>query len=1113
MSGVSLRSTDHKPVENGSPITAVPNVGAEEKKFVPLSFSQQQMWYVCQFQSGTIAYNQPVSWRLSGCPDVKALEQSLNAILQRHEALRTTFPWVEGTPVQCIHRHLPLTLKVVDLRTFPEAEREAQAQKIILEEARHAFDLATELLLRGLLLQTGDEDYVFIVVVHHIVCDGWSMGILIRELAHFYRHFAVGAALPLTDLPLQYSDFSAWQREYLQEEKLETQLAYWKERLGTAAAADLPSDRTRPPVPTFRGASQAFALPKELTSAFKALCAEHGVFLFMGLLAVLQLLVHRYTGEPDIVIGAPIAARKRAKLQGSIGLFLNLIALRTDFSGDPTFRELLKQVCGVVMGAYQHQDLPFERMVEELRPVRVPGRSPLFQVTLDQVDPKWIALDLEGIRSNWFPVDNQTSKFDLTLAWFDSPDGLRGWLEYNTDIFDAATVTRMQGHYQTLVESVIADPDKRVSQILLLTQPERRQLLVDWNETQADYLADACIDDLFELQVRNTPHAIAVETEDSRITYLELNRRANQLAHFLARLGAGPESLIGVCLDRSFDLMVALLGILKAGAAYVPLDPAYPRQRLAFMLKDAGLNILLTQERWAEILPKGEATVVCLDHEQEHLAQESEQNPRIQRSPDSLAYVIYTSGSTGQPKGVLGLHRGAVNRFAWMWKKYPFESGEVACAKTSLNFVDSVWELFGPLLAGIVTVMIPDEVAKSPHALISALAKHRVTRVVLVPSLLSPMLDAEPEIANRLPHLKYWISSGEAISRDLIHRFREIAPDRVLLNLYGSSEVSADVTCYDTREMHLDDPVLIGRPIANTHTYVLDKNLQPLPIGVPGQLCVSGSGLARGYLNRPDQTAEKFISHPLSDDRKSRMYLTGDLARYQADGNIELLGRIDNDNQVKIRGFRIEPGEIESALRQHPSVSQAMVALKDGPAGESRLVAYVVHNASAPDPDLVPSLRQHLRERVPEYMVPAAFQVLPALPLLPNGKIDRHALPDLPHTEFPNNHAEPCTATEAQVQRVWLEVLQIDSVGTHDNFFDVGGHSLLLAAVQTKLASAFNREIASVDLYQYPTISALAKRLDESNAEQRPLQQVAERAQRQKEVLIRRRAVMATRPK
>jgi amino acid adenylation domain-containing protein len=559
--------------------------------------------------------------------------------------------------------------------------------------------------------------------------------------------------------------------------------------------------------------------------------------------------------------------------------------------------------------------------------------------------------------------------------------------------------------------------------------------------------------------------------------------------------------------------MVALLGILKTGAAYLPLDPSYPQQRLGFMLKDAGVQTLVTDGRWAEALPTDELTVVHLGQEKERLALESSQNLCVPMSPDNVAYVIYTSGSTGQPKGVLGLHLGAVNRFAWMWNAYPSESGEVACAKTALNFVDSVWELFGPLLAGIPTLMISDEVVKSPQKLIATLAKHRVTRLVLVPSLLRALLEREPEIASRLPALKYWICSGEAIGSDLVRSFCEVAPGRILLNLYGSSEVSADVTCCDIRELGTDESISIGRPIANTQTYIVDKNLQPMPVGVVGQLCVGGEGLARGYLNRPLQSVSKFVNNPFSKDPKARMYLTGDLARYRPDGKIQLMGRIDGDHQVKIRGFRIEPGEIESLLQEHPSVTQAVVISRNGPAGEPCLGAYILQKESADIADLVAHLRSYLRERLPEYMIPAMFQVLPAFPLLPNGKVDRDLLTKLHPTEVRVHKAETFTTTEARIHQIWQEVLLVDQISTDDNFFDAGGHSLLLAAVQTRLESAFHREIASVDLYRYPTIRALAKRLDDSNVEQRSLQTVWDRARMQKDSLVRRRAIAAARPK
>lgn len=1112
MSGAPPRADLTPRVDESLP-EAHPRGEVGEKKFVPLSFSQQQLWYVCQFQSGAIAYNQPVAWRLTGPLDVAALEKSLNAIIRRHEAIRTTFPLMDGSPVQCVHADMPLSLRLVDLRDMLDADREARVEELILEEARYPFDLAKELLIRAALLRTTDQAYLFIITVHHIVCDGWSMGILIEELTQFYRAFSCGTP-SLQALPFQYPDFSAWQREELRGEKLDRQVTYWKEQLTGAPVLDLPTDRPRPPMRTFRGASRPLKFPAVLTAAFKSMTAREEVFLFMGLLAALQILLHRYTDQTDIVIGAPVACRKRAKHQRSIGLFLNLVALRCDLSGDPTFRELLKRVRDVVMGAYQHQDLPFERVVEDVRPVRDPGRSPLFQVMLDQVDPRWIALDLAGVGAEWFAVDNQTSKFEVTLAWSDSPEGLRGWLEYNTDLFDADTIERMLRHYQTILESVAADPDQRISRIPFLTQPERQQLLTQWNATEADYPHESCIHHLFELQAARNPQAIVVQNEGAQLTSGELNGKANQLAHHLASLGVTRGSLVGVCFDRSCDLMVALLGVLKTGAAYVPLDPTYPQQRLAFMVQDSGIEILLTQERWADVLTKDVPTTIFLDREWDVINRESAENLGRDTSPDDPAYVIYTSGSTGKPKGVVGLHRGAVNRFAWMWQAYPFEPDEVACAKTSLSFVDSVWETFGALLAGIPTVLISEEVAKNPANLVATLDRHCVTRIVLVPSLLRAMLEAEPDIRQRLRRLKYWISSGEALSADLVSRFRDSFPEAVLLNLYGSSEVSADVTCFDTHHMRPGDPVLAGRPIANTQIYILDQNLQPVPVGVPGHLCVSGHGLARGYLARPNETAERFVSNPFRTG--SCLYLTGDLARYRRDGNIEYLGRMDH--QVKIRGFRVELGEIELSLREHPSVDQAVVTARGDSQGECRLVAYVVQHPPCGDETQRPEtadrswakctqqLRLFLQQRLPDYMVPPEFVVLKSFPLTPSGKIDRRALPEpaVARPELASTYVEPQTPTEHVIRDIWREVLHVENVGMHDNFFDLGGHSLLLAAVHSKLVKAFNREIPNTDLYQYPTIGSLASHLNDEGVEQRPLSPLQERARKRKNAMLQR---------
>ena len=1133
MNSGSLRSPDLASERDTLQQAASLEVATE--KFVPLSFSQQQLWYVCQFQSGTIAYNQPVAWRLRGKVNARALEESLNAIILRHEALRTTFPCVEGKPVQCIHRELLLKLQVVDLRKVPESAREAQAHKLATQEAHYRFDLASELLLRATLLRTGDEDYVLVLLVHHIVCDGWSMGILINELAQLYREFSAGRQSTLPIPGAQYSDFTLWQREYMQGENRERQIAYWKKQLDGARSPELPSARPRPAVPSFRGACEFFAFPKSLTEAFKALCAREGVFLFMGLLAIFQTLLHRYTGHDDVVIGSPIAGRKRSRFHGTIGLLLNVVALRTSFSGDPTFRHLLKRARDVVMQGYQHQDLPFEQVVEEVRPNRQPGQNPLFQMLLDQVDARWIAFDLPEIKSEWFPVDHQTAKFDLTFAWFDSQDGLKGWLEYSTDLFEADMIARMLGHFQTLIESAVANPDQPVSRLTLLTAQDRRQLLVEWNETKADYPRDACIHDLFEAQALGTPGAIAVRTDDQHFTFEELNRRANQLSHYLIKLDAGRQMAVGVSLDRNCDLMVALLAVLKTGAAYVPLDPSYPEPRLSFMVKDAGLKTVLTEEQSSGRFASCETRTICLDRDWPEISASEESNPRVPMSGGGVAYVIYTSGSTGRPKGVLGLHRGAVNRFAWMWNKYPFADAEVACAKTAVSFVDSVWELFGPLLAGVPVVMLPHETTRDPSNLIAALARNRVTRLVLVPSLLRAMLEAEPDLQNRLPLLKYWVCSGEALTTDLVNRFRKSVPEGALINLYGSSEVSADVTCYDTREMPPDGPVLIGRPIANTHAYILDATLQSVPIGISGELYVSGDGLALGYLNNPEQTAAKFIPNPFGTNGQARLYRTGDLARYRPDGNIELLGRVDN--QVKIRGVRIEPEEIESVLQQHASVAQAVVVAKTEASSDSRLIAYIVPNrsdqisASRSDQNvatdlnqvckadaaltLAPRLRRYLQERLPDYLVPAAFVTLDALPLMPNGKVDRKALP-MPQTDRPNlaqEYVEPRTVTEQKIREAWKEVLQVDRIGTHDNFFDLGGHSLLLVTVQNKLAKAFNRDILSVDLYRYPTIRSLAEHLDGRTPEPRALDHARERGLLRKESLQHRRAILAARLK
>jgi amino acid adenylation domain-containing protein len=907
---------------------------------VELSYLHEPLWFLSRLESASVAYNVPVAWKLSGPLQVAALERSLEQIVRRHECLRTNFPLIDGKPAQCVSPTSPFALEVVDLTGAPESRREQEARRLIGEEIRRPFDLDSGPLFRAFLVRQTAEQHILLLHLHHIITDGVSVGTLVSELGALYRSFSIGMPHTLAPLPITYRDFTVWERQWLHGEMLERHLAYWQRQLEGVSVLELPADRARPPVQSFQGGTHYYKLRRPLTDALVALSRREGVTLFMTISAAFQALLHRYTEQDDIVVGFPIANRNRAELYPLLGHFVNTLPLRTDFSADPSFRELLKRVREATLWAYIHRDLPFGKLVEKLAPERNPGSNPFFQVMIDQAQSSWLKLELAGLNSEYLAVENGTSKFDLSLHCLTDAEQLSGWFEYSTDLFDRVTIERMAAHFELLLEGIVANPDQRVSTFPLLASAERRTLALDWQSTDADYPRKACIHHLFERQVERTPDAVAVETTDQQLTYSELNRKANQLAHYLAKLGVRRETLVGVCVSRSCEMVVSLLGILKAGAAYVPLDPAYPRERLAFMLKDAGIQVLLTQEPLAGTLPQHSATVVCLDRQQELIDKESEHNPAAEITPENLAYVIYTSGSTGQPKGVQALHRGAVNRFAWMWSEYPFEAQEVACVKTSLNFVDSVWEIFGPLLAGIRIVLIPDEKVKDPQRLIDALAAYQVTRFISVPSLLRVVLGAESDLQARLPHLKYWTTSGEALSIDLVRQFKQRLPQCLLINLYGSSEVAGDVTCCDSRDDAFSDRVLIGRPIANAKVYILDPNLDPAPIGLPGELYVGGAGLARGYLNRPEETAQRFIPNPFSGEEKDRLYRSGDRGRFRPDGSIEFLGRMDQ--QIKIRGFRVEPGEVESLLARHPGVKEAAVIARESSSGDPQLLAYIV---------------------------------------------------------------------------------------------------------------------------------------------------------------------------
>jgi amino acid adenylation domain-containing protein len=1055
----------------GGPAQAHELIGpaaAEER--AALSFAQQRLWFLDQWQPGTGVYNIAAAMRLSGPLDGAALERSLREIVRRHEVLRTTFPSARGQPAQVIAQDLPLRLPLTDLGGLPEGEREAEARRLAAEVARAPFDLACGPLLRVKLVRLGDEEHLFLVAMHHIVSDGWSIGVLNREVAALYGAYAAGGESPLPELPLQYADYAAWQRRRLQGAALQEQLDYWRGRLaGAPAALDLPTDRPRPAAPSYRGATLRFELPGSFAEAARALARREGCTLYMVLLAAFQALLHRYSGQDDFCVGTPIAGRGRPEAEGLVGCFVNTLVLRGDLSGDPSFAELLGRAREACLGAYAHQDVPFERLVEELQPKRDRSRSPLFQVMFALQNAPQQALELAGLRLAPWDIDTATSKFDLTLRLAEWEGGLRGELEYSTELYEPGTAERLVGHYRALLEGATADPGRRVSELPLPTRPELDQLSA-WNDTRVDYPREHLLHRLVQEQTRCSPEATAVTCEGRSLTYRQLERRAALLAGRLAALGVGPDARVGVCMERSCELAVALLGVLQAGGAYVPLDPDYPAERLAFMLADAAPAVLLTQPRLAGRLPQHAAEVLCLDLGWGAGA-DAAAPPEPAVTPESLAYVIYTSGSTGRPKGAMNTHRGICNRLLWMQQQYRLGPADCVLQKTPFSFDVSVWEFFWPLLAGARLVLARPGGHKDPAYLAGLIHDERVTVCHFVPSMLRAFL-LEPGLERRCAGLRDVMCSGEALPYELQARFFARLGCR-LHNLYGPTEAAVDVTYWECRRGDPRRLVPIGRPVANTQMYVLDRHDRPLPVGVPGELYIGGVQLARGYLNRPGLTAERFITHP----ELGRLYRTGDVGCWLADGALEYLGR--TDHQVKLRGCRIELGEVEAALAQHPGVREAVAAAREDAPGDQRLVAYLVPGAAAGVS--AEELRAFLRGKLPEQAVPSAFVVLDSLPLSPNGKVDRKALPapERARPELEEAYVAPQGPVEEEVARVWAEVLGVERVGAQDNFFVLGGHSLLATQVLSHLRQAFPVNIPLHRLFEEPTVANLARAITE----------------------------------
>ncbi|HEY0737077.1 MAG TPA: amino acid adenylation domain-containing protein, partial [Herpetosiphonaceae bacterium] len=1062
-----------------------------------------------QWDPGNTVYNVPFATRITGPLRVAAFERSLNEIIRRHEALRTTFVAIDGHPRQIVAPTLTISLPLIDLRDCSPADQTAEVQRRIAESAQHRFDLARGPLLRADLLRLHPEgtrqEYVFLLNVHHIVFDAWSVGLFLRELTVLYDAVVTDRPLPLPALAIQYPDFAIWQRQWLQGAVLDEQFTYWKHQLrGHLPVIELPSDHLRPHMLTYQGALDYHLIPATVAQQVQALSQAEGSTLFMTLFAAFQILLYRYTGEADITTGSPIANRDFIDIEPLMGFFLNTLLLRTNLAGNPTFRAFLRQVRETTLEAYAHQNVPFEQLVEELRPPRDTSHAPLFQMLFILQNAPVPAHGQRDLTVEYLRVDNGTSKHDLTLSLTEMPEGLRAVAEYMTDLFEPTTIKRLLGHYEQLLESIVADPDCPVSALQMLTKAERRRLVVDWNATQVD-LPELCLHNLFEAQVARTPDATAVVCEEQTLTYQQLNQQANRLAHSLIQRGVGPDCVVALYAERSITFLVAILAIFKAGGAYLPLDPLYPPNRLSQILSQSGTTLALVTRPLAEAFLQAidslaaQRRPLALMIEELLHDDEPADNVPPRATARNLAYVIYTSGSTGVPKGAMVEHRGMLNHALAKVADLRLSAADRIAQTASQSFDISVWQFVSALLVGGQVHIFPDMVTHDPVQLLAEAERRSISILEIVPSLLRALLDELAQDEGQRPGLsalRWLLLTGEALPPNLCRQWLDRYPSIPLLNAYGPTECSDDVTHHIILTPPPADAVQvpIGRPIANTRLYIVDERLEPVPIGVPGQLCVGGMGVGRGYLDDPARTADVFVPDPFSQNGSAqggaRLYRTGDLARYRADGTIEFLGRLDH--QVKVRGFRIELGEIEAALLQHEAVREAVVVAREDD-GHTRLVAYVTEENREPrtesqgdEPDgsrfLVPgsSLRAFLASRLPEYMVPSLFVPLDALPLTPNGKVDRRALPAPDHQrrELGGVFVAPHTATEQQVAALWLGVLKLDQVGLHDNFFELGGHSLLATQLIAQLRSAFQVDLPIRHLFASPTVAGVASVID-----------------------------------
>jgi amino acid adenylation domain-containing protein len=1075
----------------------VPRPKAEERR---LSFAQQRLWFLDQLLPDQPTYNMAYAYRVRGPLNVEVLRQALGDIISRHEVLRTEIVGVEGIAHLRLAKDIKLQLPVVDLMGCVQVEREAQARRLATNEARRPFDLSTAPLLRALLLRIDLDEHWFVLCLHHVVNDDWSFDVLWQEFEACYQAGLQGHRANLPGLCIQYADFAGWQHEQLSKGRLDSQLEYWRRQLaGPRAVLELPLDRVRPTEKGYNGDVRTFEISGRVADALRRVAQGSHATLYMVLAAALTTLLHRYTGQDEIVIGTPVAGRHLPQVEPLIGFFVNNLVLRSDLSGDPVFSELVGRVREVALAALANQDVPFERVIDALRPQRDPSRSPLFDVLLVLHIPQ-ASRRLAGLQVDELPVTTATAKFDLTLELAERSEGLRGFAEYDTDLFDATTIDRLVGHFLTLLEAVAEAPDTRLSEVPLLSPGESHRLLVEWNDTSRDYPREMLMQELFEAQAMRTPRRVALRAGKTTCSYADLNNRATAIAQALRYRGVGRGKRVGLCVERGVDMVAAVLGILKAGAAYVPLDRLFPQDRLRFMVKDAELAVLVSTSALAVPFGLPSDRQLLLDADVTTIAFGSDTplpfDAERGQSEDP-AYVIYTSGSTGTPKGVVVPHRAVVNFLVSMAREPGLGADDVLVAVTTLSFDIAVLELQLPLTVGATVVIASGEEAVDGYALRALLEQTRATVMQATPVTWRLLLEAGWRGAPRFKALV----GGEALSTDLASRL--LATGVELWNMYGPTETTVWSTC--ARITDTSRGITIGRPIANTTINILDAHQHLCPIGVAGELCIGGEGMTLGYWDRPELTATHFIPDPYRRTAGTRLYRTGDRARWRNDGTLEHLGRLDF--QVKLRGYRIELGEIETSIASHPAVREVVVTVREDVPGDQRLVAYLVTQSSLTD--LVDQLRARLRADLPAYMVPSAFVTLDTLPRTVNGKLDRKALPPAGLSRHGGNqmYGAPRAPAEKAIAQIWNTVLRIDAVGIDENFFDLGGHSLLLLQTHHRLRASLKPDLPVVALFQYPTIRTLARYLDGGAGEQLPVREVTGRASKQREALLKQRRI------